>query len=105
MSRKKVMIRIIYIISMLVFMIIAELNINNFMEWYRETMDYGNILLVLVPSAIAEFLHILTTIIIAIVVKFIKKINLEIKKLFYKLPIITIILWYPLYFLLTYIFF
>jgi hypothetical protein len=96
MNKKKIIIIISYLISLLIFSIIAELNTDRFIYWYMETMDYGNMLLTLVPSIMAEFLHIFITIIIAIILKFNKNVDLEIKRLFYKLPIITIFLWLPI---------
>lgn len=96
MNKKKIIIMAIYLISLLIFNFIAELNTNKFMNWYMETMNYGNILVTLVPSLMAEFLHIIITIIIAITIKASKKVNLEIKKIFYKMPIFTIFLWVPI---------
>lgn len=96
MNKKKIIIIVIYIISLLIFSFIAELNTNEFMNWYMETMDYGNILVTLAPSLMAEFLHIIMTIIIAIVIKVSKKVDLGIRKMFYRMPIFTIFLWIPI---------
>ena len=96
MNKKKIIIIVIYIISLLIFSFIAELNTNEFMNWYMETMDYGNILVTLAPSLMAEFLHIIMTIIIAIVIKVSKKVYLGIRKMFYRMPIFTIFLWIPI---------
>lgn len=96
MNKKKIIIMAIYLMSLLIFSLIAELNTNKFMNWYMETMNYGNILVTLVPSLMAEFLHIIITIIIAITIKTSKKVDLEIKNTFYKMPIFTIFLWVPI---------
>lgn len=93
MNSKKVIIITVYLLSILMFNIIALANMDKFMQWYRETMDYGNILVAMEPVFIAEFLHIFITIIIAIILKFVKKIDIKSKKLFYKLPVITIFIW------------
>lgn len=96
MNKKKIIIIAIYLMSLLIFSFIAEFNTNKFMNWYMETMNYGNILVTLVPSLMAEFLHIIITIIIAITIKASKKVDLKIKKTFYKMPIFTIFLWVPI---------
>ena len=96
MNKKKAIIIICYLISLLISSIIAELNTDKFICWYMETMDYGNMLLTMVPSIMAEFLHIFITIIIAIILRCTKKVDLEIIRLLYKLPFITIFLWLPI---------
>jgi len=92
---KRIFIIGIYLMSLLIFSIIADLNEERFLQYYMETMEYGNILVTLAPSLIAEFLHIIITIIIAIIIKFSNKIDLETKRIFYRLPIFTIFLWIP----------
>lgn len=96
MNKKKIIIIVIYLISLLIFSIIADLNEEKFMQYYIETMDYGNILVTLFPSLMAEFIHIIMTIIIAIGIKFCPKVDIEIKKIVYKMPIFTIFLWVPI---------
>lgn len=96
MNKKKAITIICYLISLLIFSIIAELNTDRFIRWYMETMDYGNMLLTMVPSIMAEFLHIFITIIIAFILRCTKKVDIEIIRLLYKLPIITIFLWIPI---------
>ena len=82
---------------------IGFLNIDNFIRWYMEDMEYGNMLLVLVPPIIAGFIYFCLTLIIAIILKFNKKVELEIKKVFYKFPVITIFIWLPMTILSSYI--
>lgn len=93
MNSKKSVIIVVYLLSILMFNIIALTNMDKFMQWYRETMDYGNILVAMGPVFIAEFLHICITIIICIILRFAKKVDIKIKKIFYKLPVITIFIW------------
>ena len=96
MWKKKLIIISIYLISIFIFSIIAELNTERFVQWYMESMDYGNVLIAMGPTIMAEMLHILITVVLAIVIRFIKNIDIEIKRLFYKLPIITIFIWIPI---------
>lgn len=101
MNRKKIIIIITYLLTLAIFITIAEINIDNFVSWYRETMDYGNVLIALGPIVIATVLHIFITVIIAIIVIFIKSINKEVKELIYILPIITLFIWFPLTFIIS----
>lgn len=101
MNKKKIIIIIIYLLTLAIFITIGELNIDNFVHWYMETMDYGNVLIALGPIVIATVLHIFITVIIAIIVIFIKNINKEVKKLIYILPIITLFIWFPLTFIIS----
>lgn len=39
MNKKKIITIAIYLMSLLIFSFIAELNTNKFMNWYMETMD------------------------------------------------------------------
>lgn len=96
MNRKKVIIIAIYLFSIVGCIIIADLNTDKFMDWYMETMDYGNPAILMGPNIIAEMIHVFVTIILAIIVKFIKNIDAEIKKFFYFMPLCTIILWLPI---------
>ena len=96
---------VIYLSSILCFNIIADLNLDNFMDWYRSTMDYGNPAILLGPTICAEMLHIFITIILAIIVRFIKKIDVEIKEIFYLMPISTMFFWIPMMLLSSYIVF
>ena len=100
MNRKKVIIIVFYLISIVCCIIIADLNTDKFMDWYMETMDYGNPAILIAPNIIAEMLHVFVTIILAIIVKFIKNIDGEIKKIFYYMPLCTILLWFPIMFLI-----
>ena len=101
MNKKKTIIIITYLLTLAIFITIAEINIDNFVRWYRETMDYGNILIALGPIVIATVLHILITVIIAVIVSFIKNIDKNIKKIIYILPIITLFIWFPLTFIVS----
>lgn len=101
MNKKKTIIIITYLLTLAIFITIAEINIDNFVRWYRETMDYGNILIALGPIVIATVLHILITVIIAVIVRFIKNIDKNIKKIIYILPIITLFIWFPLTFIVS----
>ena len=100
MNRKKVIIIAVYLISIVCCIIIADLNTDKFMDWYMETMDYGNPAILMEPNIIAEMIHVFVTIILAIIVKFIKNIDGEIKKIFYYMPLCTILLWFPIMFLI-----
>ena len=106
MNRKKFIIKniiiVVYLISILLFNIITYLNLDNFLDWYRETMDYGNPAILLGPFIMAEILHIAITIVLAIIVRFIKKIDKEIKMIFYLMPISTIFFWIPMMVLCSY---
>ena len=101
MNKKKTIIIITYLLTLVIFITIAELNIDNFVHWYMETMDYGNILIALGPIVIATVLHVLITVIIAIFIKFIKSIDKEVKKIIYILPIITLLIWFPIAFIIS----
>ena len=101
MNRKKIIIIITYLLTLAIFITIAEINIDNFVSWYRETMDYGNVLIALGPIVIATVLHVLITVIIAIIVRFIKNIDKDVKKIIYILPIITLFIWFPLTFIIS----
>ena len=101
MNKKKTIIIITYLLTLVIFITIAELNIDNFVHWYMETMDYGNILIALGPIVIATVLHVLITVIIAIIVRFIKNIDKDVKKIIYILPIITLFIWFPLTFVIS----
>ena len=101
MNKKKIIIIIAYLLTLAIFITIAEINIDNFVSWYRKTMDYGNVLIALGPIVIATVLHIFITVIIAIIVIFIKSINKEVKELIYILPIITLFIWFPLTFIIS----
>ena len=101
MNKKKTIIIITYLLTLAIFITIAEINIDNFVRWYRETMDYGNILIALGPIVIATVLHILITVIIAVIVRFIKNVDKNIKKIIYILPIITLFIWFPLTFIVS----
>ena len=46
--------------------IIADLNTDKFMDWYMETMDYGNPAILMGPNIIAEMIHVFVTIIMCI---------------------------------------
>ena len=81
MNKKKTIIIITYLLTLVIFITIAELNIDNFVRWYMETMDYGNVLIALGPIVIATVLHVLITVIIAIIVRFIKNIDKDVKKI------------------------
>ena len=101
MNKKKIIIIITYLLTLVIFITIAELNIDNFVHWYMKTMDYGNILIALGPIVIATVLHVLITVIIAIIVRFIKNIDKDVKKIIYILPIITLFIWFPLTFVIS----
>lgn len=101
MNKKKTIIIITYLLTLVIFITIAELNIDNFVRWYMETMDYGNVLIALGPIVIATVLHVLITVIIAIIVRFIKNIDKDVKKIIYILPIITLFIWFPLTFVIS----
>ena len=101
MNKKKIIIIIAYLLTLVIFITIAELNIDNFVRWYMETMDYGNVLIALGPIVIATVLHVLITVIIAIFIKFIKSIDQEVKKIIYILPIITLLIWFPIAFIIS----
>ena len=101
MNKKKTIIIITYLLTLVIFITIAELNIDNFVRWYMETMDYGNALIALGPLFIAIDLHILITVIIAIIIKFIKSIDKEVKKIIYILPIITLLILFPIAFIIS----
>ena len=101
MNKKKIIIIIAYLLTLAIFITIGELNIDNFVRWYMETMDYGNVLIALGPIVMAIVLHIFITVIIAIIVIFIKSINKEVKKVIYILPIITLFIWFPLTFIIS----
>ena len=94
-KRKVFTILTIYILTLIIFIIIAELNTENFVRWYMETMDYGNGLIAMGPILIAETVYIFLILVIALVAKFLK-IEENIKNIFYMLPIITIIIWMPI---------
>ena len=94
-KRKVLTILTIYILTLIIFIIIAELNTENFVRWYMETMDYGNVLIAMGPILIAETVYIFLILVIALVAKFLK-IEENIKNIFYMLPIITIIIWMPI---------
>ena len=98
-KRKVLTILTIYILTLIIFIIIAELNTENFVRWYMETMDYGNVLIAMGPILIAETAYIFLTIIIALVAKFLK-LEENVKNIFYMLPIITIIIWMPIEYLI-----
>lgn len=104
MNKKKTIIIITYLLTLFIFITIAELNTDNFVRWYMETMDYGNILIAAGPVFIAIDLHILITVIISIIVRFIEKIDKQIKKTIYILPIITLFIWYPIALIISKIF-
>ena len=53
MNRKKIIIIITYLLTLAIFITIAEINIDNFVSWYRKTMDYGNALIAFGPMIIA----------------------------------------------------
>ncbi len=94
-KRKVLTILTIYILTLIIFIIIAELNTENFVRWYMETMDYGNVLIAMGPILISETVYIFLTIVIALVAKFLK-LEENVKNIFYMLPIITIIIWMPI---------
>lgn len=101
MNRKKTIIITTYLLTLVIFITIAEINIDNFVSWYRETMEYGNAIIAFGPMIIATALHVLITVTIAIIIKFIKSIDKDIKKIIYILPIITIIIWLPIAFIIS----
>lgn len=104
MNKKKLTIIITYLLTLVIFIIIAEINTDNFVRWYMETMDYGNILIATAPVLISVILHILITVIIAISVRFIKNIDKEVKKIIYVFPIITLFIWFPIALIISRIF-
>lgn len=96
MNKRKIFIVSIYLLTLILFIFIAEINTDNFVRWYMETMSYGNIFIAMGPLLIAINLHMLITLISSIIVMFIKKIDKELKSLIYALPIITLFIWYPI---------
>ena len=101
MNRKKIIIIITYLLTLAIFITISEINIDNFVSWYRKTMDYGNALIAFGPMIIATVVHVLITVIIAIIVRFIKNIDKDIKKIIYILPIITLFIWFPITYIMS----
>lgn len=57
-KRKVLVILATYILILIIFIVIAELNTENFVRWYMETMDYGNVLIAMGPILIAETVYI-----------------------------------------------
>lgn len=99
MNKKKnkiIMILFIHIFSLFLITFISLSNTERFIQWYMETMDYGNIFIAVIPLLLGEFIHFSIMVIIAIIIRFIKNIDVDIKKVIYFLPLLTIILQYPI---------
>lgn len=100
MNKKNIILLIIifHIVSLFIVTLISKLNTETFVEDYARTMNYGNPLVVGMPLFIGEFMHFFIMTIIAVIVKIKKNIDKNVKTIVYLLPVLTIILQFPIAF-------